>query len=173
MKQWQAAWGKSRMEQKPASRICPLRLAMGPPCFNSGTLPCVTKQLFTAPAREWFILVFTMKKSIRREGDVGYETGPGGREGEGGKKHSTRTVRVPRQTEQRVCVKSLERQPSPTPAAWEYQHFHTDTPRLTWWSSGIMGVPCPGAVWNSLAPPPNWNRSSESGLIRPTPQKSR
>ena len=33
LEQWQAAWCKTRVEKKTASRICPLRLAMGtPPC---------------------------------------------------------------------------------------------------------------------------------------------
>ena len=34
LKQWQAAWGKTRIEQKTASKICPLRLAMETPGFD-------------------------------------------------------------------------------------------------------------------------------------------
>ena len=38
LKKWQAAWRKMRTVRNPASKICPLRLAMGTPCFNSGTV---------------------------------------------------------------------------------------------------------------------------------------
>ena len=50
LKQWQATWAKSAVDRKTASRICPLRLAMGTPLFqfsyhfNSGTLSRSSKE---------------------------------------------------------------------------------------------------------------------------------